>query len=103
MKIYAPVKDANGTWCSVRFTNGVGETNDEHLIDWFIQHGYEVENVEKSEKTDEISIEKSVEVEPDFYSMTPNNLRDWMREHGYGGKIKNIRDKKKLLAILKEG
>ena len=30
MKIYAPVKDANGVYASVRFVNGVGETDNHH-------------------------------------------------------------------------
>ena len=35
MKIYAPVKDTNGVYASVRFVNGVGETDDPKLIKWF--------------------------------------------------------------------
>lgn len=42
MKIYAPVKDATGTWASVRFVKGVGETDDPKLIEWFKAHGYKV-------------------------------------------------------------
>jgi hypothetical protein len=33
--------------------------------------------------------------------MTPIELREWMRENGYGSKIKNIRNKEKLLEILR--
>lgn len=96
MKIYAPVKDADGVWCSVRFVNGVGETNDPHLIDWFKQHGY---RIEKCDKPVEIPVEKCDEV--DFESMTPNQLREWMKTNGYGSQIKNIRDKEKLLNIIR--
>ena len=112
MKIYAPVKDFNGLRNNVRFVNGVGETDNPILIAWFQSKGYKVVDeahvltVEKSvEKCDEI-IEKLLEQcdeprEPDFEAMTPNELRDWMRENGYGSKIKNTRNKEKLLEILR--
>ena len=106
MKIYAPVKDANGVWCSVRFVNGVGETDNPHLIDWFKKHGYRIENcekpvlpVEKCEKITEIPMEKCESV--DLESMTPNQLREWLKANGYGSQIKNIRDKEKLLKIAR--
>ena len=100
MKIYAPVKDFNGLRNNVRFKNGVGETDNQLLIDWFIAHGY---NVEKSLENCDYSIEKLLEEcdEPDFEAMTPNELREWMRENGYGSKIKNTRNKEKLLEILR--
>lgn len=106
MKIYAPVKDFNGWRNNVRFVNGVGETNDQATIEWFTQNGYLVEK--SLEKCDEV-IEKSVEkCEPiaeyadvDFDSMNPNELREWMKEHGYGFKIKNIRSKDKLLEMIR--
>ena len=100
MKIYAPVKDANGVYASVRFVNGVGETDNPRLIKWFGENGYRVENaVEKCDEPLEIELENCVE--PDFEAMTPNELRDWMRENGYGSKIKNTRNKEKLLEILR--
>ena len=86
MKIYAPVKDATGTWCSVRFVNGVGETDDPALIKWFKQHGYKViednNKVQRVEQAATIHNDNGVEDvgnanQPDFESMTPNDLRDW--------------------------
>ena len=108
MKIYAPVKNATGTWCSVQFVNGVGETDNPRLIEWFKNHGYRVEqcdisteiHVEKRDISTETPTEKC-ETEPDFESMTPNELRDWMKENGLGSKIKNIRNKEKLIEIIK--
>lgn len=93
MKIYAPVKDFNGLRNNVRFVDGVGETEDIGLVNWFKSRGYKVEK----------SVEKSVEKcdEHDFDSMTPNELRDWMKENGLGSKIKNIRNKEKLLEIIR--
>ena len=116
MKIYAPVKDFNGLRNNVRFVNGVGETDNQTAIKWFSSRGYTIEkydnslqipyavgmSVEKCEEISENSHEKCDETtEPDFDSMTPNELRDWMREHGSGAKIKNTRNKEKLLEILR--
>ena len=114
MKIYAPVKDFNGWRNNVRFVKGVGETDDKWLIQWFVNHGYLIEksqsSVEKCVEKSQNSLEKCDEHsenshekcdEPDFESMTPNELREWMKEHGYGFKIKNIRSKDKLLEIIR--
>jgi hypothetical protein len=101
MKIYAPVKDATGVWCSVYFKNGVGETKNPHLIEWFRNHGYRIED-EKVEVVKEEPITEVVEAtEPDFDSMTPIELREWMKANGFGSKIKNIRNKEKLIEIIK--
>lgn len=100
MKIYAPVKDFNGLRNNVRFINGVGETDNPQVIEWFKRHGYVIEK--SLEKRDDF-VEKSLEKcdEPDFDAMTPNELREWMRANGYGSKIKNTRNKEKLLEILR--
>lgn len=101
MKIYAPNKQATGTWCSVRFVNGVGETNDPHLIKWFKEHGYKLEEVPTTKVVTETILNEVVETTDDFESMTPNQLREWMKSNGYGSKIKNIRDKEKLIKIVR--
>lgn len=109
MKIYTPVKNATGTWCSVQFVNGVGETDNPHLIEWFKSHGYTVEESNsiiyaENDGNDPLNdVIKMVEdsVEPDFDAMTPNELRDWMKENGFGSKIKNIRNKEKLIEIIR--
>ena len=118
MKIYAPVKDANGVWASVRFVNGVGETDDPRLIEWFKSHGYKVQieetkpiepvNLVTESKNDEIAVEND-EVEmmgynerkPNFDDMTPNELREWAKANGLGGVIKNTRNKEKLLELIR--
>ena len=108
MKIYAPVADACGTWASVRFVNGVGETNNPNLIEWFRTHGYRLEKCDEMaqkplEKRDEDilnTVIESMEKETDLDSMTPNELRDYAKAHGFGGAIKNIRNKEKLLEII---
>ena len=103
MKIYAPVENINGIYASVMFTNSVGETNNPALIEWFRSHGYQIEQ-EPLSSLEEIVLNQPTwteETEPDFEAMTPNDLRDWMITHGYGSKIRNIRNKAKLLEILK--
>ena len=128
MKIYAPVKDANGVYASVRFVNGIGETDNPRLIGCFESHGYRVEKCEKptenhAEKCEELEVnyinpvdnliislendqidevkDEIAEDNPNFDEMTPNELRDWMKENGFGLKIKNIRNKEKLLEIIR--
>ena len=119
MKIYAPVKDANGVYASVRFVNGVGETDNPHLIEWFRSHGYSVPiEPTPTEEVDQfadigniVDDSEFVEInkladdseEPDFESMTPFELREWAKEHDLGLKIGNTRNKEKLLAIIRGG
>lgn len=47
-KIYAPNKQYNGESASVVFVKGVGETEDAHLLEWFKDHGYDVEEKQKT-------------------------------------------------------
>ena len=42
-KIIAPNEEYNGVSATVQFKNGIGETDDEHLIAWFKANGYKVE------------------------------------------------------------
>lgn len=111
MKIYAPVKDFNGVRNSVRFVNGVGETDNPSVIGWFESNGYKVEKPQRTSDEDLLNLiietqndkieTQNEQIEPNFDKMTPNELREWMREHGYGLKIKNTRNKEKLLEILR--
>lgn len=115
MKIYAPVKNANGVWASVRFVNGVGETDNQTLIAWFIKHGYEVVDESKIlpvaevdiptnaviDQMDTIDLPIDLEKDTPLEDMTPNELRDWAKENGYGAVIKNTRNKEKLLELIR--
>ena len=102
MKIYAPVKDFNGLRANVMFVKGVGETDNPQLIDWFKSHGYRVESTDIQDKIDAVLATTEVEpTEPDFDAMNPNELREWMKENGFGMQIKNIRNKEKLLEIIR--
>lgn len=48
-KILAPNKKYCGISASVPFVDGIGYTDDEDLIKWFDEHGYEVEEVSEDE------------------------------------------------------
>lgn len=52
-KILSPNKDYTGVSASVPFVNGVGETNNHYLIEWFKAHGYAVENEVEAEDVNE--------------------------------------------------
>ena len=130
MKIYAPNKNANGVYASIRFIDGVGETDKPHLIEWFRSHGYKLsgnftttekvaethiipmENVQETHETpsenvqvkpqeDEVEMMGYSEKVKTFEEMTPNELREWAIENGFGTKIRNTRNKEKLLEILR--
>lgn len=107
MKIYAPVKDFNGLRNNVRFVNGVGETDNPLLISWFQSHDYHIEDEKhityvadnvQDNVPDDLEVKSN---EPDFDAMTPFELREWGRANGFAGKIKNTRDKEKLLKIIR--
>lgn len=42
-KVYTPLEGYNGISASVEFVNGVGETDNENLLEWFEEKGYTVE------------------------------------------------------------
>lgn len=49
-KVYSPLKSYNGISASVTFVNGVGETDNENLLEWFEERGYTVEREEKPKR-----------------------------------------------------
>lgn len=70
-KILAQNKQYNGISASIQFINGVGETSNPYLINWFKQKGYEIVEDKVIEKPKEIkvveepkTIEKVVEDKP---------------------------------------
>lgn len=67
-KILAPNKEYTGVSASVSFCNGIGETENSNLIEWFKEHGYEViEDVQKPDKS--------------FEDMSAEELMDYAKEH----------------------
>lgn len=61
-KVYAPLKDYNGISASVTFVNGVGETDNENLLEWFEEKGYTVEREEKPKRAKKATEEVAEEV-----------------------------------------
>ena len=97
MIIYAPVKDTNGVYASVRFINGVGRTDNEALRPWFIANGYRV--TDEDMPIYDFLAQKYPDV--DFKGMGVPELREWMRENGYRMKVMNIKNKDKLLEVMR--
>lgn len=56
-KIYAQNKNFSGISASVNFINGVGETDDKYLIDWFKKHGYEVKEESTPDNDEEPTLD----------------------------------------------
>lgn len=72
VKIIAPNKSYTGVSASVAFSKGVGETEDEHLVEWFKEHGYDVVEEDTQVKT----------VEKSFDEMTVEELVAYAEEKG---------------------
>lgn len=72
-KVIAPNQQYSGLSATVMFVNGVGETDDLHLLEWFKSRGYTVEHTEpeKGENQDDIPIEK----------MTVAQLKEYAAKH----------------------
>lgn len=49
-KIYSPNESYTGVSASVAFSKGIGETEDKHLIEWFKEHGYKVEEEQQTKE-----------------------------------------------------
>ena len=72
-KIYCPNKDYTGVSASVSFVDGKGETDNKHLIKWFKEHGYKVEDGKpKTDEGGEGGIDK----------MTVKELKAYAKENG---------------------
>lgn len=97
MKIYTPVKGASGVYANTLFVNGVGETDNESSIAYFKSHGYKVVESDHSEQGGHSDPYSDI----DFDSMSIEELRSWMKEQGMGAKIKNFRNRERLMAIIR--
>ena len=58
--IKSPNQEYTGTSAGVYFVNGVGNTDNENLIEWFRDRGYEVE-IDAEVSTEEDSGEKKID------------------------------------------
>ena len=68
-KILCPNKQYTGVSASVPFMNGVGETDNPHVIDWFKKHGYTVEGEQKDDGSE-------------FDKMTVDELKAYAEANG---------------------
>lgn len=57
-KVIAPNKQYTGLSASVMFVNGVGETDDPHLLAWFALKGYMVEGEGKKRQKRSASVDE---------------------------------------------
>lgn len=61
-KIIAPNEKYNDRIANVQFTNGVGETTDSSLIEWFREKGYTIEGEEKKINYNKMNVEELQEL-----------------------------------------
>lgn len=52
-KVTAPNQQYNGLSATVMFVNGVGETDNQHLLDWFESRGYTVVYTEPEQEEEQ--------------------------------------------------
>lgn len=79
-KIIAPNKSYTGVSASVAFCNGEGNTDDKHLIKWFKDHGYTVE--EPASETVDSTAGTNTETSIDLNTMTVEQLTAYAQEKG---------------------
>ena len=83
-----------GARLGIPFINGVGHTNDTQAIEWFLNHGYIVE------ETDEEFKERN-KPKP-FDEMTVDELREYMKKIGRGAYLGTTKNREKLIALVRK-
>ena len=73
-KIVAPNKNYNGISYNVKFSNGVGETDDPQAIEWFKEKGYKVVKDKKSKES--IVVDDADEVNEDNHDELDDDSLD---------------------------
>lgn len=80
-KIYAPNKQYNGITAGIRFVDGVGETDNECLLEWFKKSRYMVVEEVKPEPPLPVSpvtpqvIEEKAKPEPPKFKLKPTTAK----------------------------
>lgn len=74
-KIYTPSEGYTGLIAGVSFTNGIGETDDRWLIQWFQNKGYVIEENQEKEILDDENIGNESE-ELSLEGLKVEELRD---------------------------
>ncbi|MFB0840966.1 hypothetical protein [Paenibacillus oleatilyticus] len=94
-KIFSPNTQYTGLSASILFVNGVGETSDPNLLEWFRDHGYIVE-----EETTEESVASNDE--PDtpkpIEEMTLPELKEYAEKNQID--LKGLTKKDDILAAI---
>ena len=79
-KIIAPNKKYNGTSASIPFINGVGETDNQNLIQWFKENGYTLEENVSFTENAPVNEKNSI---PDLANMTADELIKFANNNGF--------------------
>lgn len=75
-KILSPNKSYTGVSAGVAFSKGAGETEDKHLIEWFKEHGYTVEEIQEEQQNQQTNEEKPID------EMTVDELKAYAEGKG---------------------
>lgn len=90
-KVYSPNKSYTGISASIAFAKGIGETEDKHLIKWFKEHGYTVEEKTEDKQEDEKPVD----------DMTVDELKAYAE--GKGIDLTGLTKKEEILNKIKAG
>lgn len=96
--IKTKVPGFTGIRAGVHFKNGVGITNDRHLIDWFIQHGYEVDKTYSGGIP--VKYEREFKEPPKpLEEMTAKELREYIKSIGFGNEMGPLKNRDRLIEL----
>lgn len=62
-KVIAPNRQYSGLSAGVMFTQGVGHTDNEHLLQWFEEKGYSVERVDPQAEAEKAAAQAQAKAE----------------------------------------
>ena len=102
MRIKTKVPGFTGYRANVMFVNGVGETNDEHLVEWFRSRGYIVEDSTCVDESDKDIVNAQTDG-IDLVSMSVEELKEYAKSIGKGRGVGVLKTKEQLIKhITKE-
>ena len=102
MRIKTKVPGFTGYRANVMFVDGVGETNDKHLIEWFKARGYIVEDSSTIIESTNDKIDR-LNDGVDFEAMSVEELKEYAKSIGKGRGIGVLKTKEQVVKhITKE-